>query len=601
MMKKSLASAVLALALTLVGVAPAAQATVPASNAGSFNGDYFNESGPLNSASLVVGSGARQANITMNMVPNASAWAAIQNGTRVAVGGGSPTKDGVAVPNNATTRASFNVSMDDSSGNYVPANYGMNNTQSFVVPASANVGQAEVRVSMSMYRASMGMLGAIDAGTYAFTPSLTIDGVAVNLADFTITYSYTIMYSQSFTAAAATTYVNKSGSVCVDTTGYSAGDVLTMTATNNGVAGYSGSDSITSRIGEAVAPGSMGGSSLAALANQNGIYTYTLTANEINSLLIVYTSAFGQKNQSGPETVDTSVTKGGVEVTVPCYTGTPATPVVTNSGTTTSFSVTQVGIAAHSALYDARCYGDPTVFGPNSMPLMPTVPVNGVCTFNNTSAATTYNFYYRVSLQGGNVYAGSVMSAAVQSVGAVGAPAQQVAPQVPAIVFNQPKFEIPAKIAISASGKVSLTGKDMGVTSVVVGGKEQKIDVNSTTKLDFDTTGLTNGVHDLVMKGAFGTYTIQKAIQVGEAVVTKVTGISARTVNVAGGELSISGQGLEGTTAVTMNGQILEIVSKTDALVTFKVPASTLTTRNSIKIEGSFVPVIFKNAFTYNK
>ena len=207
MMKKSLASAVLALALTLVGVAPAAQATVPASNAGSFNGDYFNESGPLNSASLVVGSGARQANITMNMVPNASAWAAIQNGTRVAVGGGSPTKDGVAVPNNATTRASFNVSMDDSSGNYVPANYGMNNTQSFVVPASANVGQAEVRVSMSMYRASMGMLGAIDAGTYAFTPSLTIDGVAVNLADFTITYSYTIMYSQSFTAAAATTSV----------------------------------------------------------------------------------------------------------------------------------------------------------------------------------------------------------------------------------------------------------------------------------------------------------------------------------------------------------------------------------------------------------
>jgi hypothetical protein len=217
-----------------------------------------------------------------------------------------------------------------------------------------------------------------------------------------------------------------------------------------------------------------------------------------------------------------------------------------------------------------------------------------------TSASATYSAYYNVTLMSNQVYI-SARSASVNTVGAQGGNVQQVQVQAPAVVFNQPKFEIPAKIAISASGKVSLTGKDMGVTSVVVGGKEQKIDVNSTTKLDFDTTGLSKGVHDLVMKGAFGTYTVQKAIQVGEAVVTKVTGISARTVNVAGGELSISGQGLEGTTAVTMNGQILEIVSKTDALVTFKVPASTLTTRNSIKIEGSFVPVIFKNAFTYNK
>jgi hypothetical protein len=178
---------------------------------------------------------------------------------------------------------------------------------------------------------------------------------------------------------------------------------------------------------------------------------------------------------------------------------------------------------------------------------------------------------------------------------------QQVAPQAPAIVFNQPKFEIPAKIAISASGKVSLSGKDMGVTSVVVGGKDQKVDVNSDTKLEFDTTGLAKGVHDLVMKGAFGTYTIQKAIQVGEAVVTKVAAVSARQVGMAGGELSISGQGLEGTTQITMNGQVLEIVSKTDSKVTFKVPASTVASVNSLKIEGAFVPVIFKNAFSYTK
>jgi hypothetical protein len=599
-MKKSIVGAVIALAMSVVGVAPAAYATVPASNSGAFQGEYFNESGPINTASLVVGAGANQASITMNMVPNASAWAAIQNGTRVIAGGGSPTKDGAAIVSNANTRANFNVSMDSSTGSFISANYGVNNTQSFVVPASASVGSAKLRVSMSMYRTGMNMQGTIDAGTYAFTPSLTIDGVDVNLSDYTITYSYSIMYRQSFTAAAATTYVNKSGSVCVDTTGYSAGDVLTMTATSNGVAGYSGSDNITSRIGKAQAPGSMSGNSLASLASSTGVYTYTLTANEINSLLIVYTSAWGQRNQSGAETVDTSVAKGGVEVTVPCYASTPATPVVTNTGTTTSFTVSSVGIPAHAALYETRCYGDPTVFGPGSMPLMPTTPVNGVCTFNNTSAATTYNFFYRASLQGGGVYAGSLSSASVQSVGAVGVAQQVVAPQAPAIVFNQPKFEIPAKIAISASGKVSLSGKDMGVTSVVVGGKEQKIDVNSTTKLDFDTTGLTAGVHDLVMKGAFGTYTVQKAIQVGTPVATKVYGLSARTVSMAGGELSINGVGLEGATQITMNGQILEIVSKTDTKVTFKVPASTLATKNnSILIAGSFLPVLFKNAVTY--
>jgi hypothetical protein len=168
-------------------------------------------------------------------------------------------------------------------------------------------------------------------------------------------------------------------------------------------------------------------------------------------------------------------------------------------------------------------------------------------------------------------------------------------------VFKQPKFAMPSKIDVDSTGKVKLSGKDMGVSSVLVGGKIQRIDSNTDDNLEFDTTGLANGVHDLVMKGAFGTYTVQKAIQVGAPVVTKVSNISARTVNVAGGELSLSGVGLEGTTQITMNGQILEIVSKTDTKVTFKVPASTVASVNDIMIEGSFVPVIFKKAVSYNR
>ena len=174
-----------------------------------------------------------------------------------------------------------------------------------------------------------------------------------------------------------------------------------------------------------------------------------------------------------------------------------------------------------------------------------------------------------------------------------------VLPVVP--VFKQPKFSMPSKIDVDTTGKVSLSGKDMGVSTVLIGGKEQKIDTNSDEKLVFDTTGLAKGVHDLVMKGAFGTYTIQKAIQVGEPVVTKVAAVSARQVGMAGGELSISGVGLEGTTQITMNGQVLEILSKTDSKVTFKIPASTVASVNSIMIEGSFVPVLFKNAFSYTK
>lgn len=174
-----------------------------------------------------------------------------------------------------------------------------------------------------------------------------------------------------------------------------------------------------------------------------------------------------------------------------------------------------------------------------------------------------------------------------------------VAPVVP--VFKQPKFAMPSKIEVDPSGKVSLKGKDMDVTSVLINGKSQKIDFNSEDKLEFDTTGLAAGTYDLVMKGAFGTYTVQKAILVGEPVVTRVAGISQRTLSVEGGELSISGVGLEGTSQITMNGRVLDIVSKTDSKVTFKVPASTVLSRNSLMIEGSFVPMVFNNAFSYNR
>jgi hypothetical protein len=599
-MKKSLVSAALAFAMVVVGVAPAAQAV--GSNAGAFAGSYFSESGPVLSPSAVVPAGARSVNISARMVPNSSAWAAIQNGTRVLVAGSGATLDGVAIVNGANGRASYSSQINDSTGANVSSNYGSNSSQSFVVPASASVNNAAIYVYMSVYTGGMYGVGNITAGTYAFTPSLTIDGTAVNMSDYTVTYSYSIQHNAAFTAAATSTYVNKSGSLCVNTTGYSAGDALTVTAYNNGTAGINQMNhTMTSRLGKAVTPASMSGSPLNQLSNMaTGVYSYTLTSNEINTLLLVDVNITGQRNSAGAESLDVSVTRNGTEVTVPCYSAAAAAPTVTNSGTTTTMTTTDVSISGLSSFYDVRCYGDPTVMGPNSMPLMPTTAVNGVCTFNNTSAATTYNFYYRVSLQGAGVYANAIMSASVSSVGAVAAQGQQVAPQAPAIVFNQPKFEIPAKIAISASGKVSLTGKDMGVTSVLVGGKDQKIDVNSTTKLDFDTTGLTAGVHDLVMKGAFGTYTVQKAIQVGTPVATKVHGLSARTVSMAGGELSINGVGLEGATQITMNGQILEIVSKTDTKVTFKVPASTLATKNnSILIAGSFLPVLFKNAVTY--
>ena len=174
-----------------------------------------------------------------------------------------------------------------------------------------------------------------------------------------------------------------------------------------------------------------------------------------------------------------------------------------------------------------------------------------------------------------------------------------VAPVVP--VFKQPKFAMPSKIEIDKDGKVSLKGKDMDVTSVLINGKPQRIDFNSEDKLEFDTTGLANGTYDLVMKGAFGTYTVQKAIFVGEPVVTRVAGISERTMSADGGELSISGVGLDGTTQITMNGRVLDIVSKTDTKVTFKVPASTVLSRNSLMIEGSFAPMLFNNAFSYSR
>lgn len=193
----------------------------------------------------------------------------------------------------------------------------------------------------------------------------------------------------------------------------------------------------------------------------------------------------------------------------------------------------------------------------------------------------------------------------ITQAGVVNPPSNQVvnvtpvAPVVP--VFKQPKFAMPSKIEIDKDGKVRLKGKDMDVTSVLINGKPQRIDFNSEDKLEFDTTGLANGTYDLVMKGAFGTYTVQKAIFVGEPVVTRVAGISERTMSADGGELSISGVGLDGTTQITMNGRVLDIVSKSDTKVTFKVPASTVLSRNSLMIEGSFAPMLFKNAFSYSR
>lgn len=598
MTKKSLASAVLALALTVVGVAPAAHAT--GSNAGSQNISYYSENGPLSSASIVVGNDVTYGNISARLVPNSGAWAAIQNTTAVLTPGGGATIDGTAA-----TSPRYYAWIFASDGANIRSSASTGTTSTYAVPASASVGSASININYSF---GTGGLSAtpIAAGTYAFTPSLLINGVAANLADYTVTYYYSLNHTGSFTATADATYVNKSNNTCVNTTGYAAGDVLTITQYNNGVAGFtnggqmsSGMYGVIDRAAPAAPDGSMpNGSGLADLANQtSGVYTYTLTNADLNTLLLLNGNYYGNKAVSGAETFDISVTRSGTEVTTPCFASAAAAPTVDTTGANLVITASNVALSGFSSLYSTRCYATPASVGPGPAP---TTSTNNVCTMGTTSASTTYNAYYQVTLVSNQVYI-SARSASVSTVGAQGGNVQQVQVQAPQVVFNQPKFEIPAKIAISASGKVSLTGKDMGVTSVVVGGKEQKIDVNSTTKLDFDTTGLAKGVHDLVMKGAFGTYTVQKAIQVGEAVVTKVTGISARTVNVAGGELSISGQGLEGTTAVTMNGQILEIVSKTDALVTFKVPASTLTTRNSIKIEGSFVPVIFKNAFTYNK
>lgn len=599
-MKKIFVSAVAAMAMVFGGAVPAAYAV--GSNAGAFVTDINSEYGSLSSPSVAVGVGARQVTITAYLVPSAGAWAAIQSGARVLVSGTAGTLDGAALSTGSTARVSFNNSLRASNGNYLPASYGPNNGRTYTVPSSVSVGSAQIEVSMMTYPAGPFGTGTVSAGTYAYTPSLTIDGVAISLADYSVTYSYNITYASNFTASGAATSAYQSGTTCINTTGYAAGDVLTVTVLKNGVAGYAQSGNMNSSLGKAVAPEAMTGGSLATLQSATGVYTYTLTSNEVNSLLVVSAYSSGPITQSGPESLDVSVTRGGVEATVPCFTASAPAPVIASAGTSSSFTASSVAIAGFESLYGTRCYGDPTVFGPGVIPYMPVAPVNGVCSFNNSSASTTYNFYYRVTINSPSM--GSfpvVMSAVTQSVGAVGAPQQQVQVQAPAIVFNQPKFEIPAKIAISASGKVSLSGKDMGVTSVVVGGKDQKIDANSATQLDFDTAGLANGVHDLVMKGAFGTYTVQKAIQVGEAVVTKVAAVSARQVGMAGGELSISGVGLEGTTQITMNGQVLEILSKTDSKVTFRVPASTVASVNSILISGSFVPVLFKNAFSYTK
>jgi hypothetical protein len=531
-------------------------------------------------------------------VPNSGAWAAIQGTTVVLTPGGGATIDG-----SAPTTSRYYTSVTASSGASVQNSSSTSTTSTYSVPASASVGSASITVNYSFGSGGIAVT-PVAAGTYAFTPSLLVNGVAANLSDYTVTYFFSLNHSGSFTANSNANYVNKSQNTCVNTTGYGAGDVLTITQYNNGVAGYSNGGQMSSGmmgvIDRALPAGSMGGgSALASLSNPtSGVYTYTLTNADLNTLLLLYGNYFGEKAVSGAEVFDISVTRNGTEVTTPCFASAAAAPTVDTTGTNMVVTASSVALSGFGSLYATRCYLAPVSVG--AMPPAPVVATNNVCTMGTTSASATYSAYYNVSLTSNQVYL-SLWSARVNTSGAQGGNVQQVAPQAPAVVFNQPKFEIPAKIAISASGKVSLSGKDMGVTAVVVGGKEQKIDVNSSTKLDFDTTGLTNGVHDLVMKGSFGTYTVQKAIQVGAPVVTKVYGLSSRTVSVAGGELSISGEGLEGTTQISMNGQILEIVSKTDSKVTFKVPASTLATKNNILIAGSFVPVLFKNAVTYTK
>jgi hypothetical protein len=595
-MKKSLVSALAALAMVVGGVAPAAHASVPASNPGAFTYEFTSEYGTLSSPSVTVGNNARGVSIYAKYVPNASAWSAIQGGNHTFTYGSSPTFNGAALnrtPSLMLYHPSNQASVQPTGSTMTTATY--------AVPAAASVGNAFVQIQLSQW--GYGPNTPIAAGTYAFTPTLAIDGVAITPSDWTITYSFSKDYSGGFTADAQASSGTKSGSTCVDTTGYSAGDVLTVTALNNGAAGYL-SGTMSSDIGLTLAAGNYGsGPSLASLSSaaqpSNGVYTYTLTNQDLGKLLLADVYWNGNITGGTAQSLDLSVTKGGVEVSVNCFPATGITPAVTHSGSTTTLTSSVGIISGFASQYDIVCRAyamGPMVSGTWS---------NGACTFTNTSASTTYSFMVelRLSTNTSSIYS---YGAFVSSAGAVGAqqvvvvtPVAPVAPVVP--VFKQPKFAMPSKIDVDATGKVSLSGKDMGVSTVLIGGKEQKIDTNSDEKLVFDTTGLAKGVHDLVMKGAFGTYTIQKAIQVGEAVVTKVAAVSARQVGMAGGELSISGQGLEGTTQITMNGQVLEIVSRTDSKVTFKVPASTVASVNSIMIEGSFVPVIFKNAFSYTK
>jgi hypothetical protein len=591
-MKKSLVSALAALAMVVGGVAPAAHATGPASNAGAFTYNNANETGPLSSASMTLGSNVQYAQVTARYVPNANAWASIQGGNHTITYGSNPTLNGTALSRGLSVslyHPSTAITVSSSSETATSRTYS--------VPAAASVGSAAIEITLSSW--GSGPYDSVSAGTYAFTPSLQIDGAAISGSDWTISYRFSKQYVQDFTADASSNYANKWGYTCVDTTGFAAGDVLTVTGLNNGVAG-NGGGTMSSALAKTTAGGNYSSSaSLASLQASNGVYTYTLTSNDIGKLLLANLSWNGAITGGTSQSFDLSVTKGGVEVTTNCFPSTGITPAVTNSGTTSTVTSRLNVISAFASQYSVTCRAY------TNGPMITGTWSNGTCSYSNTSASTTYSFMVEMRLAADGQMSYLAYGSYVASAGAVGAAPQQVvvvtpvAPVVP--VFKQPKFAMPSKIDVDTTGKVSLSGKDMGVSTVLIGGKEQKIDTNSDEKLVFDTTGLAKGVHDLVMKGAFGTYTIQKAIQVGEAVVTKVAAVSARQVGMAGGELSISGQGLEGTTQITMNGQVLEIVSRTDSKVTFKVPASTVASVNSIMIEGSFVPVIFKNAFSYTK
>ena len=598
-MKKSLFSAFSALVMVLAGTALPAQAA-PAAPVYS---QYF-ESGSLatgsgnSSAPLAVPSGRSSVSITSFFAMNQAAWDSIKGGNRAIAVGGTLTVNGASVSIPVSYYWNFNFP----SGS-VPSNAsGLGATATTAIPSTSFSGNPSFYFSASFREASVG--AGLAAGNWVFTPTASIAGVSVLTSDYTQSFAYTINSLTETGSTATATNFYKTGHSCVNTSQLTNGETITVTNSNNGTVGGNGA---WESVGNLYRVTTTTASSDSALASGTSSYTYNYNSSlDSGRLLMASFRANEQVNGVTAQSVGISIKNGSnQEISTPCFVGSAAAPTVNNSGSQVVLSYPSLAIAGAESYYETRC------FARNSdlVSIANAIGQNGQCTLSNLDANTTYQFSYTVTLylpgtsnlNGPRVNSASVSSAGAQGGSGGGSQVVVVTPAPVVPVFKQPKFSMPSKIDVDATGKVSLSGKDMGVSTVLIGGKEQKIDTNSDEKLIFDTTGLAKGVHDLVMKGAFGTYTIQKAIQVGEPVVTKVAGVSSRQVGMAGGELSISGQGLEGTSQITMNGQVLEILSKTDSKVTFKIPASTVASVNSIMIEGSFVPVLFKNAFSYTK